>query len=107
MSAELSKTNVKAAAAPPALSGIGGALGKAAGTKAESVRYESKDAKVLLNHPKGWKVSEGAMMGEGTYAVSVESPDENSGVLFVTFTVGEQLNEVNTRAEYEKYIRGR
>jgi hypothetical protein len=114
MTAELSKTNVKPAqAAPaPAAGGIrcpkcGAATrGKfcnecgtslpappSAGTEADVVRYESKDGKVLLYHPKGWKVAEGAMFGEGTYGVTVDAPDENAGVLFLTFALNDQIRD--------------
>jgi hypothetical protein len=82
MTAELAKTNVKAAAA--------GAP--------DTVRYESKDGKVLLYHPKGWKVADGAMFGEGTYGVTIDAPDENAGVLFITFTLNDSIKDSVTLA---------
>jgi hypothetical protein len=78
LTAELTATNLKAAPAPaPA---AGGSM----------VRYESKDARVLLFHPPGWKVADGEQFGPGTYSVSVGAPDESAGVLFMTFALNEQ-----------------
>jgi hypothetical protein len=59
----------------------------------EFLRYESKDGRALLYHPKGWKVADGALFGEGTYGVTVDAPDENAGVLFMTFAVSESLKD--------------
>jgi hypothetical protein len=80
LTAELAKTNV----APKAPAPAGGA---------DFVRYESKDGKTLLYHPKGWKVADGAMFGEGTYSVTVDSPDDTAAALFMTFAVNEQLKD--------------
>jgi len=89
MTADLVKTNVRPAPAAP---------GPAAGAEAAVVRYESKDGKVLLYHPKGWKVAEGALFGEGTYGVTVDEPDENAGVLFLTFALNDQIKDSVTLA---------
>ncbi|HLY07665.1 MAG TPA: hypothetical protein VKW04_00025 [Planctomycetota bacterium] len=85
LTAELTKTTLKPPAPAPAP-----APSPAAGAP-DVVRYESKDGKVLLYHPKGWTVADGALYGEGTYGVNIQSPDENAGVLFITFALSEQL----------------
>ncbi|HYF00058.1 MAG TPA: hypothetical protein VEJ18_14155 [Planctomycetota bacterium] len=116
MTAELSSTTLAApaAAAPPAATGPrvcarcktpdkgGGkfcaecaapfpAAAAPATAAGEAVRYESKDGKVLLYHPPGWKVQEGDMFGPGTYSVTVEQADESAGVLFMTFAVDDRM----------------
>ncbi len=78
MTAELTKTNV-----------IAGTPAAAAST--DVVRYESKDGKLLLYHPKGWKVADGPVFGDGSYGVKVDAPDDNAGVLFLTFSLTDQL----------------
>lgn len=104
MATELVSTSLKPAEAPPAPAGPRtcakcGAVDKAGGkfcaecaapfgTSTSSggfVRYESKDGKVLLFHPAGWKVQEGEQFGPGTYTVAVEEADESAGLLFMTF----------------------
>src|SRR5205823_2782488 len=90
LTAELAKTNVKPDA--PAKADPSGKPDPAPAA-GDVVRYESKDGKVLLYHPKGWKVAEGAMFGEGTYSVTVDAPDENAGVLFMTIGLNDQLKD--------------
>lgn len=105
MTAELASTSLQPAAAPagPRRCGKCGAEDKAGGkfcaecaapfgmsTPAPAgafVRYESKDGKVLLYHPAGWKVQEGEQFGPGTYTVAVEEADESAGLLFMTFAL--------------------
>ena len=87
-----------AAAAGKFCAQCGTALGAAsptpaAGPSGDLVRYESKDGKVLLFHPQGWKVAEGAIFGEGTYGVTVDAPDQNAGIFFVTFAVGDAIKD--------------
>ncbi|HEX7897159.1 MAG TPA: hypothetical protein VF950_05340, partial [Planctomycetota bacterium] len=101
MTAELVSTSLKPAApAAPRACAKCGAVDKAGGKfcaecaapfgtstppAAGLVRYESKDGKVLLYHPAGWKVNEGEQFGPGTYTVAVEEADESAGLLFMTF----------------------
>jgi hypothetical protein len=57
-------------------------------------RYESKDGKALLFHPKGWKVQEGGdSFGPGTFTLAVEDPGDAAGVLFMTFAPNESLTD--------------
>jgi hypothetical protein len=90
MTAELTKTTVKPGA-PTAAAPSGTVAAPAASGSSDFVRYESKDGKLLMYHPKGWKVADGALYGEGTYGVNVQSPDENAGVMFITFALTDQL----------------
>lgn len=79
MTADLVRTTMKPGAPSPAA------------PAGDLVRYESKDGRVLLYHPKGWKVADGPVFGEGTYGVKVDAPDDSAGVLFLTFALNEQL----------------
>lgn len=83
VSAELSKSNLKPSKGRSEIPEYAKNLEK----------YESKDGRVMLFRPKEWKVEEGAMFGEGTYAVTVLSPDEAGGVMFITFDHAEKLKD--------------
>ena len=56
-------------------------------------KYQSPDGKVLLFRPKDWKVTEGSMFGQGTYAVVVTEPQENAVALFMTLQVSEEIKD--------------
>jgi hypothetical protein len=56
-------------------------------------KYQSPDGKVLLFKPQDWNVAQGDMFGAGTYGVTVLEPQENAVVLFITFSVGEEVKD--------------
>jgi hypothetical protein len=56
-------------------------------------RYESADGKLLLYHPRGWKVRQGATTGQGSCGVTVENPDQTAGVMFTALPLGEQVKD--------------
>lgn len=56
-------------------------------------KYESKDGRLMLFRPRGWKVEDGEMFGAGTFGVTVMDPTENGGVLFITAQVKETVKD--------------
>jgi hypothetical protein len=56
-------------------------------------KHQSPDGKVLLFKPHDWSVAQGDMFGPGTYGVTVLEPRENAVVLFITFPVGEEVED--------------
>jgi hypothetical protein len=56
-------------------------------------KYQSRDGRVMLFRPKGWKVEEGEKFGKGIYSVSVMEPKENALVLFASFPVQEEIKD--------------
>ena len=56
------------------------------------VQYLSPLGTLMLYKPKNWEVIE-QNLGQGAYAATIMRPDETAVVVFVTFPVGEDVND--------------